>query len=438
MTTTSRRAIIHVKTLASRFTDGIVQTLPICILTMLGLIPAQAFGQEPDVTQSGGVSIAHGGGVRGVVKNPDADSSGAFEIEPTLGGKLVVDVSCAKQPTVLRPEQISYRKFAPLEKDTVESQLKIARWAATQKLSSIADAHFQRVVELDPDNEEARKALQHVKVNGEWVSNKERMEQNGLERFNGKSVSHQEAELLRQQEASKEAARYWKKEILFLYQGANNGNQQAREAFRSIRNPQALPPLLKTYDGEKKNPEGRILLVQAIAAIGTPAALSELGKIAMNDPDMDVRVAAVEGICRKKIATSDAVEYFRRRLKTSDDVASINRAAYALGRLQGESAIPDLINTLVTSHKSQIVVGSDQTGMSVDGTGKISGFSPGGGAHTKTITQLSQNETVHDALVKIVAAHYTTPVDFGYNVDEWIRWRREVDQLSNFYPRRDR
>ena len=399
---------------------------------------ATATSQEPDVAQSGGVTIHKGGGIRGVVENPNAETSGFYEIAPSLGGKISIAVSEVKQTTTLRPEQISYRKFAPLEKDDVASQLKIARWTANQQLSAISDAHYQRVCELDPENEEARKALGHVKVNGEWVSNKERMEQNGLERVNGRNVSKQEAELIRQQDANKEAARYWKKEIQFLYQGAANGDQRAREAFRSIRSPQALAPLLKTFDNEKKNPEGRVLLTQAIAAIGSPSALSELGKIAINDPDMDVRVAAVEGICRKKIAAPDAVEYFRRRLRASSDVAAINRAAYALGRLQSPAAIPDLINALVTTSKSQVVVGSDQTGMSVDNTGKISGFSPGGGARVKTISQLSENETVHEALVSIVAANYVTPVDFGYNVDAWIRWSRERDQLANFYPRRDR
>ena len=36
------------------------------------------------------------------------------------------------------------------------------------------------------------------------------------------------------------------------------------------------------------------------------------------------------------------------------------------------------------------------------------------------------------------AANYATPVDFGYNIDAWIRWRRETDELGRFYPRRDR
>ena len=422
--------------LLGRFGD----LLGICAIScsFVCVIASTAPCQEPDVAQSGGVTIHKGGGIRGVVENPDAESTGYYEIEPSLGGKISIAVAEVKQTTASRPEQISYRKFAPLEKDDVASQLKIARWAATQKLSAISDAHYQRVCELDPENEEARKALGHVRINGEWVSNKERMEQNGLERVNGRNVSKQEAELIRQQEANKEAARYWKKEIQFLYQGAANGNQRAREAFRSIRSPQALAPLLKTFENEKKNPEGRILLTQAIAAIGSPAALSELGKIAINDPDMDVRVAAVEGICRKKLAAPDAVEYFRRRLRASSDVASVNRAAYALGRLQSPAAIPDLINALITTSKSQVIVGSDQTGMSVDNTGKISGFSPGGGTRVKTVSQLNENETVHEALVAIVAANYATPVDFGYNIDAWIRWRRETDELGRFYPRRDR
>ena len=111
-----------------------------CCLVCLAASSAPC--QEPDVARSGGVTIHKGGGIAGVVENPDADSSGYYEIAPSLGGKISVAVSEVKQTTTLRPEQISYRKFAPLEKDDVASQLKIARWASTQKLSAIADAHY--------------------------------------------------------------------------------------------------------------------------------------------------------------------------------------------------------------------------------------------------------------------------------------------------------
>ena len=393
----------------------------------------EVYCQEPDLSISGGIMVKHGGGVRGEISKDDIASS-MIEIHPALGGTLVVPSSIVGSTSKLRAEQISYRRFAPLEKDDVPSQIKIANWANANNLSAIAN---ERVLEIDPENEEAHKALLHVKVNGVWVSNKERLDQNGLERINGRSVSKQEAELIRQQKSQEETAIYWKKEIKFLYQEALKGNQKARETFRTIRAPQALGPLLKTFASEKKNPEGRILLLQGMAAIGTPASLAELGKIAISDPDADVRVAAVEGILRKREATADAIEYFKRRLRSETDVDAINSAAYALGRLKGKSAIPDLINSLVTTHKRQIVSGTDKTGMSVDGTGKISGFSPGGGVKTQTVTEVSQNKMVHEALVHIVADNYSSPVDFGYDVSQWIRWQREVEQLSNFYPRRD-
>lgn len=402
------------------------------------LFTGEVNAQTPDVSKSGGVMIQQGGGVRGVVKNPNATASEAFEIEPTLGGKIVVDVERCKQATNLRPEQIAYRNFAPLQKDTVEAHLKIARWANDKQLSAVADERYKRVIELDPENEEAHKALNHVKENGVWLSKKEQMEQKGLERVNGKNVSKQEAEILRRKDDEKDAARYWKKEVRLLYQGALNQNQRARDALRRIKNPIALSPLVAAYVAEKKNAEGRVLLVQAIGSIGTPAALGQLGKIALSDPDMDVRVAALDGIDKKKIARREAIEFFRRELRSSDDVATINRAAFALDKLGAENAIPDLINSLVTAHKRQIVVGSDKTSATFDSNGGISGFNPGGGARTKTITETSQNETVHEALVNIVATYYQNPVDFGYDVDSWIRWRRGADQLANFYPRRDR
>ena len=414
------------------------RTLGICACFLLAAHGGAAFGQTPDVSQSGGVSIQQGGGVRGIVKNPNAGASEAFEIEPTLGGKIVIDASEVKQVTNLRPEQISYRNFAPLQRDTVDAHLKIANWAEKNNLSALADERYQRIIELDPENEIAHKALQHVKEDGVWVSKKEQMEQKGLERVGGRSVSRQEAELIRKREELKDEERYWKKETQLLYQGAKNENQRAREAMRKIKNPSALPHLIRLYASEKRDPEGRVLLTQAIGSIGTPAALGQLGAIALTDPDMDVRVAAIDGVCKKKIARNEAIEYFRRRLRNSDDVGEINRAAYALERLEAERAIPDLINALVTQHKRKIVVGSEKTGMSVDSTGAISGFSPGGGGHMKTVVDVSSNETVHEALVNIVATYYQTPVDFGFDVDAWIRWRRQVDQLANFYPRRDR
>lgn len=414
------------------------RTLILGVLSLGTLFCGSAYSQTPDVSKSGGVSILHGGAIRGVVKNPDATQSESYEIEPTLGGKILIDVNSVKQVTNLRPEQIAYRNFAPLQKDTVEAHLKIARWASEKNLSALADERYLRVIELDPENEEAHKALQHVKENGVWVSKKEQLEQKGLERVGGKSVSKQEAEILRLKEKEKEEGRFWKKEINFLYQSALNGDQRSRDALRRIKNPIALGPLLATYSTDKKNAEGRVLTTQAIASIGTPAALGQLGKIALSDPDLDVRVAALDGIYKKKTARDEAIEYFRRELRSSDDVATINRAAYALEKLEAESAIPDLINSLITAHKRQIVVGSDQTRASFDSNGGLNSFSPGGGTRVKTVTDMSQNETVHNALVNIVSIYSPTSVDFGYDVEAWIRWRRGADQLVNFYPRRDR
>ena len=414
--------------------------LSLCLYAFVSFtaLVSSSSGQNPDVSQSGGVSIQQGGGIRGTVKNPDAGESGTFIIEPTLGGLIEIDASEVKQATNLRPEQIFYRNFAPLQRDTVESHLKIAHWANEKGLSTLAEERYQRVIELDPENEEAHKGLKHVKENGVWVSKQEQLELKGLETVHGRKVSKQEAELLRKEDADKDAERYWKKEIQILYQNAKDGNPQAREALRRVKNPIALSPLLKTYSAEKHDAEGRVLLVQSISSIGTPAALGQLGAISLNDADSDVRVAALDGINRKKTARTEAIEFFRRRLRNSNDVAEINRAAYALNKLEAEQAIPDLINSLNTQHKRQVAVGTDQTGMSVDNTGKISGFSPGGGTRMKTVTETSANEEVHKALVSIVSKYYQPSVDFGFEVSAWIEWFRQTDQLGNFYPRRDR
>ena len=414
-----------------------IAAMTLAALLIFTLFVRHANAQSPDVAQSGGLTIKNGGGVSGVVVPPENSNSETIEIQPVLGGKISVEKAEVKQTISLKPEQIHYRSFAPLQPDDVESNLKIAKWANKKQLSALADLHYQRVVELEPENAEARKALRHVKVNGVWVSSKERMERSGLERVNGRNVSKQEAELIRQAEENKAIAKFWKKEIKALYHGARSGDQKRREALRSVRNPAALSPVIQAYRELNGDPEGRVLLIQAMSSIGTPSALTELGKIALTDSDVDARAAAVDGIYRRKTASADAVEYFKRSLR-SDDPVIINNAAYALERLQSDAAIPNLINALVTAHKRQVVVGSEQTGATFDGSGRVSGFSPGGSGRLKTVTEMSRNEAVHRALVAIVASHYANPVDYGFNVDEWIRWRRQVEQLSDFYPRRDR
>ena len=267
--------------------------LALCAAPALALATGGALGQTPDASQSGGATILRGGAVRGAVKNA---GPGLYEIEPTLGGRIVVSSDEVKQTTTLRKEQIEYRNFAPLQPDTVEARLKVAKWASERKLSAQADEQYRRVVELDPDNEEARKALNHVKENGVWVSKKEQMERRGLERYGGRDVSKQEADLLRARDAEKKEVARWRKETEALYRAAKNDDQSAADRLRRVKNPYALATLVKLYQGEKNDAEGRVLLVQAMGSIGTPAALGRLGTIALKDEDLDVRSAAIRGI----------------------------------------------------------------------------------------------------------------------------------------------
>ncbi|MDO5307911.1 MAG: HEAT repeat domain-containing protein [Planctomycetia bacterium] len=394
------------------------------------------FGQTPDLSQTGGLVLSNGGAVRGELTSSEAND-GLYEVSPVQGGKVVLAQSSTSEVKEVSSDVILYHSYAPLRPDSVNSQLKIANWCVSKRLTSEAERHFQRVIELDPNNEAAHKALHHVMSDGEWVSSKDRLEQRGLVRKNGRSMSPQEAAILEARKSEEESARQWKKELTSLYSEALSGSLPSRERLQRVRDPGALATLMKLYNQEKDG-AGRELLVQAIASIGDARALGQLGKIAMSDPDADVRVAAVNGIVRKPTAVSDAIGFFRRQLNAGDNPESVARAAYALKCLKAEEAIPDLINSLERGYRRQIVVGSDRTGASFDSSGKVNSFSGGGSARVNTITETLRNDAVHDALINIVAEYNTPPVDYKFDVDAWNHWRHNRDQLMNFYPRRNR
>ena len=79
-------------------------------------------------------------------------------------------------------------KLAALKDDDVDGHYKLALWCRDQHLIKEMTAELEKVVALSPDHEGARAALNHVKIDGEWVKAR-----SGMVYVDGKWVKPEDA-----------------------------------------------------------------------------------------------------------------------------------------------------------------------------------------------------------------------------------------------------
>ena len=70
----------------------------------------------------------------------------------------------------------TYRQTRSNRADTIDGQLSLARWCLSRKLEDQARAHLTRVLELNPDQVEARNLLGYRFINGTWISERDMAE----------------------------------------------------------------------------------------------------------------------------------------------------------------------------------------------------------------------------------------------------------------------
>ena len=116
-------------------------------------------------------------------------------------------------------------------------------------------------------------------------------------------------------------------------------------------------------------------------------------------------------------STPPLVRQFVLALKSHDN-GRVNRAAIALGSLGDQSAIPPLIEALVTQH-NEVLPGSDMitTTFASGGTANQTGGTyTSGPSSPQVITHSATNHEVLKTLVKL------SGISFGFDQNAWRNW----------------
>ena len=359
--------------------------------------------------------LSQGGRVVGDLQNPEQSPRQTYVVKTAEGSTVTLGRAQVKQVVRQRPEEIEYEKLRVSTPETAEAQWDLSEWCRGNKLPVQRKAHLQRVIALDPEHAEARRALGYQRVNGKWATRDELMLKAGYQRYQGGWKLPEEIAILEEKRDATAHEKEWTRKIdAWLGWLGGPKDAEAREGLRKVDDPVAVRGLAAALS-RSESPEVRGLLVAALAHLGTPQARRVLAGCSLEDEVEEVRMICVDFL--KKTPDAGIVDFYVDRLRNRNN-AIVNRAAYGLKEMGDPAAIGPLIDALITVHKSRAPSkppGQMSATFGSGGGGGGIGMSAGGGG-PKYITYPVKNQMVLDALVALSGAN------FGFDVPAWKAW----------------
>jgi len=365
------------------------------------------------------IFVLHSGGqVRGELLNKDESPRTSYHIKTSAGGTLSLESDQVKGVIRQSATELQYDRIRSRFADTVEGQREAAEWCRNHRLTKQRKAHLERIIELDSEDAEARRALGFVKIQGRWITQNEHMQASGYVRYGGAWRYPQEVELLERQQKEKIAQAEWLTRIR-RWNGwlTSDKAEQARANIAAIQDPYAVKALSLNLNRSTVR-EVKLLYIEALTRIGTPEAMDTLVDRSINDRDEEVRLACLERIATRQYAP--ATKRYVQALKAKENPI-VNLAAVALAHMKDRTAVGPLIDALVTEHKFILrkddprqMSSTFSTDPSLSGMGGNGSFSFGGGA--KSVKIPIHNRDVLDALIAL------TGQNFNYEVKDWKVW----------------
>lgn len=372
--------------------------------------------------------LENGGTVAGEIQNPDQSPRTTYVIKTAEGVEITLEKSQVKQIIHQRADEVEYDKIRTRYPDTVEGQWELAEWCREKRLSAQRKKHLQRIIQLDPDHEQARRALGYSQIDGQWMTQEEAMIKQGYRRYEGRWRLPQEIEVLERNRNKELAETEWMKKVS-TWRGwlTTDKARVARENILAIDDPQATKALALGLH-EDPHDQTRLLCAEALARIGTADAMHALAQRAMEDGVEEVCLTCLDYLKEKK--SSDAVSYFIGYLKHKDN-PMVNRAGAALRQMGDPSAIGPLIDALVTTHKRKVNTNSSggDPYSATFGNNGASGLGVGGGPRVVSFTV--NNRAVLEALVELSGG-----VNYGYDVRVWKAWHTAQKKRPQMNGRR--
>jgi hypothetical protein len=377
--------------------------------------------------------LRKGKSIQGTWLNKSEEKPSQYRIETSDGFEITIDAKDVEKVEQLAPLEKTYLEKADQIADSAEAHEKVVVWLEKEGMNQLANAHRERIVELNPTDGKSWRKLRYLEVDGEWISEAKYARRFGVVK-DGKWLLSLEYQLNKLKETRKQAETKAGQKVDLAVKDIRDQSprryEQQLQYLRQLDDPDALPrirDLVIPMREEADSWELRLILMQAVARMDSGGAKIFLCDAAVFDPEIRIRNLALDVL--KESNPDLAFQSFLRHL-SSQDTMVIERAGEALDALGDERAIPYLIEALITRLRVQVGGGGNQTsaGFSSDGG---TNFSPGGG-------KPQFREFDHNNLTVLQALQNLAPgVNFEYDKGAWLRWFADTHAPTGNDLRRD-
>jgi hypothetical protein len=384
--------------------------------------------------------LKSGGRIEGEHLNPQREPGQPYHVRTEEGLRLALAESAVQRVVTKSDVQKQYEEMLRSTPNTAAGHWTLAEWCKEVGLTDERKRQLQDVIALEPNHEEARKALGYQLHAGRWLTADENMLSQGYVRYKGAWRTRQEVEIEARERQWELAVKKWRQDIRRWFEQIVTGSRNAEAADRelaSIQDPAAAVALADILSDGRQPPAVRGRCLDILAKLSPGLATGTLINLALDDADENIRDRCIDEIRRG--GSQAALRRFVHELENKDN-ARVNRAGQCLARLGDKDATLALIQALVTEHKFVVPSGGGGGG----GGGMPLSFSAGGGpgqgglgsfgvgGKPKVEKHRLQNDGVRDALATLYPG-----VNYQFDVDAWKKWYIHNLTSTNVDLRRD-
>lgn len=310
---------------------------------------------------------------------------------------------------------------------TVATHAALAGECLKLGLPDLAQAHYLRILDLDPQNSPARVATGYARdTNNRWVKkevvmggNRGKVLHKGRWKFPEIIAVEQRREEAKEKvlAASRELARWHS--IALTGKGARL--QEAMQNIGQVNDPLTAGTIMDFLTDKRQSvpPELRLLYIDVLSRFELPTVAQFLARTSMSDSSEVVRNRCLSAL--SNYGREAAIPIYLGYLKSKNN-SQINSAAFGLRHLQAEGIFFPLLGALTSKHLQQ------PGGAGINASPTSGSFAIGGG---KPVQVEIQNQEVLNALIGL------TGQNFGFDRAAWTAWYASVHAQPADDLRRD-
>ncbi len=379
----------------------------------------------------------------------------AFAADPTTAGAPAAETpAAAPAKAAAKPSlkaEIEYVDRLIALDDSAAAHVGLAKWCESSGLAERARVHWREALDRDPENAEARAAAGFVKKDGAWVAASEATGTAAAPA--GAPAAEKEPDWNDRVRAAAQEVREIHRQ--FLIPSDAERWETGRRRLLALHDPAAAEPIARTLGRDEV--EVRMLACEALGGIPGDTSLRCLLGFLLADDSPSVYLQALEGLKRRP---DDRIIQQLIYAVARTTKPAMERAAFALGELGAEKAIPALISNLrapeheriritKTVEPQRVLTGTitayiaDLRPIVVNGAvaykpvvGYVGMMNGIGDTGPREVTVERDRIRLVEQPAVLEALKAITGMDFGYNIVEWRRWmaRREAEAEAAATP----